>query len=246
MININTITGKRSSYIESVLIQCQASIYTLSLCGSHSCRAWQAKQETLTPPGHMVSPLVCRGPLMSTVVLYCWCHSDSASGLLHSTFSLKNAVEKQMFNEMLLNLDKLVIKTFVWIVHIWLTKWSRVLRSCVSMDRGVNFSSMHLLWRTFTYAWHFTMHIIRTIELGKLITLVPFKRHTFDMLWRLVRLVSHFTLIFVAPAKQNPNTEYHNRRGINVHTHLPIVSNCRDVIIIWSQITNYVQSMKSP
>ena len=30
-------------------------------------------------PGHLVSPLVCRGPWMSTVVLYCWCHSDSAS-----------------------------------------------------------------------------------------------------------------------------------------------------------------------
>ena len=38
-----------------------------------------AKQETLPPPGHLVSPLVCRGPWMSTVVLYCWCHSDSAS-----------------------------------------------------------------------------------------------------------------------------------------------------------------------
>ena len=30
-----------------------------------------AKQETLTPPGHLVSPLVCRGPWMSIVVLYC-------------------------------------------------------------------------------------------------------------------------------------------------------------------------------
>ena len=45
-----------------------------------------AKQETLTPPGHLVSPLVCRGPWMSTVVLYCWCHSDSASVLLYFTF----------------------------------------------------------------------------------------------------------------------------------------------------------------
>ena len=31
-----------------------------------------SKQETLTPPGHVVSPLVCRGPWMSTVLLY-WC-----------------------------------------------------------------------------------------------------------------------------------------------------------------------------
>ena len=42
-----------------------------------------AKQETLTPPGHLVSPLVCRGLLMSTMVLYCWCHSDGASVLLY-------------------------------------------------------------------------------------------------------------------------------------------------------------------
>ena len=45
-----------------------------------------AKQETLTPPGHLVSPLVCRGPWMSTVVHYCWCHSDGASVLLYFTF----------------------------------------------------------------------------------------------------------------------------------------------------------------
>ena len=37
------------------------------------------------PPEHLVSPLVCRGPWMSTVVLYCWCHSDSASFLLYFT-----------------------------------------------------------------------------------------------------------------------------------------------------------------
>ena len=43
-----------------------------------------AKQESLTPPGHLVSPLVCRGPWMSNVVLYCWCHSDSASVLLYT------------------------------------------------------------------------------------------------------------------------------------------------------------------
>ena len=45
-----------------------------------------AKQETLTPPGHLACPLVCRGPWMSTVMLYCWCHSDSASVLLYFTF----------------------------------------------------------------------------------------------------------------------------------------------------------------
>ena len=78
--------GCDTSYIVSVHIQCQASIYTLSLCRGHSWRVRLAKQETLTPPGHLVSPLVCRGPWMSTVVLYCWCHSDSASVLLYFTF----------------------------------------------------------------------------------------------------------------------------------------------------------------
>ena len=45
----------------SVHIQCQASIYTLSLCRAHSWRVRLAKQETLTPPGHLVSPLVLHG-----------------------------------------------------------------------------------------------------------------------------------------------------------------------------------------
>ena len=67
-----------TSYIVSVHIQSQASIYSLSLCRGHSWRLQLAKQETLTPPWHLVSRLVCRGPWMSTVVLYCWFHSDSA------------------------------------------------------------------------------------------------------------------------------------------------------------------------
>ena len=43
-------------------VKCQASIYmiyTLSLCREHSWRERLVKQETLTPPGHLVSPLVC-------------------------------------------------------------------------------------------------------------------------------------------------------------------------------------------
>ena len=78
-----------TSYIVSVHIQCQASIYTLSLCRGHSRRVWLAKQETLTPPGHLVSPLVCTGPWMSTVVFNYWCHSDSASVLLYLTFEFQ-------------------------------------------------------------------------------------------------------------------------------------------------------------
>ena len=82
--------GCDTFYIVSVHIQCQISIYTLSLCRGHSWRVRLAKQETLTPPGHLVSSLVCRGPWMSTVVLYnCSCHSDSASVLLYFTFCLK-------------------------------------------------------------------------------------------------------------------------------------------------------------
>ena len=79
--------GCDTSFIVSVHIQCQASIYTLSVCRGHSWRVRLAKQEALTPLGHLVSPLVCRGPYMSKVVLYCWCHSDSASVLLYFTFS---------------------------------------------------------------------------------------------------------------------------------------------------------------
>ena len=44
-----------------------------------------ARQETRMPPGHLVSTLVCRDPWMSTVVLYSWCSSDSASVLLYFT-----------------------------------------------------------------------------------------------------------------------------------------------------------------
>ena len=71
--------GRDTSYLVSIHIQCQASIYTLSLCRGHTWRVRLVKQETLTPPGHLVSPLVCRDPWMSTVVLYCWCNSDSES-----------------------------------------------------------------------------------------------------------------------------------------------------------------------
>ena len=75
----------RVCYIVSVQIQCQSSIYTLSLCRGYSWRVQLAKQETRTPRGHQVWPLVCRSPWMSTVVLYCWCHSDSALVLLYFT-----------------------------------------------------------------------------------------------------------------------------------------------------------------
>ena len=96
------------SYIVSVNIQCQAFIYTLSLCLGHSWRERLAKQETLTPPGHLVSPLVCRGPWISTLVLYCWCHSDSASVLLYIFYiCLNNATLHQFLLQLyrFLNLE---------------------------------------------------------------------------------------------------------------------------------------------
>ena len=81
-------TARGSTQVLLCLFQCQASIYTLSLCRGHSWRVRLAKQETLTPPGHLVLPLVCRGPWMSNVVLYYWCHSDSASVLLYFTLKV--------------------------------------------------------------------------------------------------------------------------------------------------------------
>ena len=73
--------GCDTSYIVSVHIQFQASIYTRSLCRGYSWRVRLAKQEALTPLGHLVSPLVCRGPWMSTVV-YCWSLSDCISSFV--------------------------------------------------------------------------------------------------------------------------------------------------------------------
>ena len=55
----------------------------------NSWRVRLAKREALAPPGRMVSPLVCRGPWMSTVVLCCLCHSDGASVLLYFTFQFQ-------------------------------------------------------------------------------------------------------------------------------------------------------------
>ena len=49
-------------YLKSWIWYTIHTIYTLSLCHGHSWRVRLAKQETLTPPGHLVSPLVYRGP----------------------------------------------------------------------------------------------------------------------------------------------------------------------------------------
>ena len=54
--------GCDTSYIVSVSILCRAFIYALSLCRGRSWRVRLAKREALAPPGHLVSPLFCRGP----------------------------------------------------------------------------------------------------------------------------------------------------------------------------------------
>ena len=51
--------GCDTSYIVSVHIQCQASMY-IHFCFFVVSLAFMASAPT--PPGHLVSPLVCRGP----------------------------------------------------------------------------------------------------------------------------------------------------------------------------------------
>ena len=73
-------------FLYSVSLHPVSSLHIYYFVESRAFMAGVASQAwTLTPPGHLVSPLVCRGPWMSTVVFYCWCHSDSASVLLHLT-----------------------------------------------------------------------------------------------------------------------------------------------------------------
>ena len=85
--------GCDTSYIVSVHIQCQASIYTLSLCRGHSWRVQLAKQEMLTPPGHRVSPLVYR-------VRECppWCSIVGATVTVHQFFCILHFQPPSFFN----------------------------------------------------------------------------------------------------------------------------------------------------
>ena len=57
---------------------------------------WTSRR-CMTPPGHLVSPLVYRGPWMSTVVLYCWCNRDSASVLLYFTSTPYTLLNSKVF-----------------------------------------------------------------------------------------------------------------------------------------------------
>ena len=67
--------GCGTSYIVSVHIKFQASIYTLSLCRGHSWRVRLAKQETLTPPGiwsHLWFARVHECPLCALLLVPQW------------------------------------------------------------------------------------------------------------------------------------------------------------------------------
>ena len=72
--------------LKSIRIFCISTTWSMSLLEVMVIigpRLYMSKN--LTRPGHLVSPPVCRGLWMSTVVLYFWCLSDSASVLLYFT-----------------------------------------------------------------------------------------------------------------------------------------------------------------
>ena len=63
-----------------------SSLHIYTFIVSRAFMVGAASQERDADAGHLVSPLNSRGPRMSTMVLYCWCHSDRASVLLYFTF----------------------------------------------------------------------------------------------------------------------------------------------------------------
>ena len=67
----------------------ESSCHIYTLVVSRAFMAGAASQAGYTDfSGHLVSLLVCSGPWMSTVVLNCWCHSNSTSVLLYFTLLL--------------------------------------------------------------------------------------------------------------------------------------------------------------
>ena len=126
--------------------QCKASIYTLSLCHGHSLRVRLAKQETPTPPGHLVSPLVCRGTWISTVVLYCWCHSDSFFFLLYFTLEYRKYTA---FRNFLLHAS--IYWAEIWYITFFLLT-SSFFSDQVRVLFCVNFCKSYVLFRTYIIA----------------------------------------------------------------------------------------------
>ena len=73
-----------TSYIVSVHIKCQLSIFIYPLlCRGHSWRVRLAKQETMTPPGHLVH-------LRAAGVRECppWCSIVGATVTVHQFFCI--------------------------------------------------------------------------------------------------------------------------------------------------------------
>ena len=119
--------GCYTSYIMSVHIQCQASIYTVLLCRGHSWWVRLAKQETLTPPRHLVSPLICRGPWMSTR-----CSIVGATVEVHQFFCILHLcvggcsmLQMSPFNSVLC-LDYYTIWRTPWSSASWIFNWTPI------------------------------------------------------------------------------------------------------------------------
>ena len=70
----------------TLLILCRytSSVKRLLLCRVHSWRVPLAKQETLTPPGHLVSPLICKGFRECQP----WCSTVGATVTVHQFFCI--------------------------------------------------------------------------------------------------------------------------------------------------------------
>ena len=76
-------------FLYSVVRHPVSGLHVYTFVVSHAFMAGATGQAgTLAPPGHLVSPLVCRGPWMTIVVLCCWCRSDSASVLYFTLMSV--------------------------------------------------------------------------------------------------------------------------------------------------------------
>ena len=74
-------------FLYSVSLHPVSSLHIYTFVVSRAFMAGAASQVgDADSSGYLVSPLVCRGTWMSTVVLYCWCNSHSASVVLYFTF----------------------------------------------------------------------------------------------------------------------------------------------------------------
>ena len=104
------------------------------------------KCHLLTPPGHLVSPLACRGPWMSTVVLYCLCHSDGASVLLYFTFQSLLLFKFCIVNFLCLGSDVPRLSCY----GIYISQIVSLIGDCTS---NLKCQSLRLLPGTWSHLW---------------------------------------------------------------------------------------------